>query len=63
MMEEAEAKENLPEWLSASTIQSAFRPPFQNPKYETLIREAYELLGHDEYSKIYNRWLREYRGF
>lgn len=49
-----EARQNLETWLDLAAHNSTYS------KYDELCSKAYELLGNDEYKKIYDRWASGY---
>ncbi len=53
-MTKDEAIKNLPIWLDL-----AANNPIYN-KYDKLCSEAYEVLDHDEYDRIYKNWASGY---
>jgi len=53
-MTKAEAQQNLELWLD----MAAHNPTFN--KYDKLCGEAYNILGDEEYDKIYKRWANGY---
>jgi len=53
-MTRGEARTSLKEWLELAAMNPIFN------KYDKLCREAYEVLGSEEYGAIYNQWASGY---
>jgi hypothetical protein len=49
-----DARQNLETWLDMAAHNSTYN------KYDELCSRAYDLLGHDEYKMIYDRWTSGY---
>jgi len=58
-----DARENLPNWLTSNAILGRFRGMNETlKKTDKLIQRAYQLLGDEEYKKIFDRTVKEVCG-